>query len=111
MRKWFVFVVMSGVLGSVVSGCAVDTTEDSQTSQYGFTRDSTGQVKQTDTASLGDFTPAQSFEHSLASEPAATAIDPRSVACSGACDADVCVCTGDLDCCIIGCTLCWELVD
>lgn len=113
MRKFFVFAVMSGVLGLVAPGCALSTSEEPQTSQYGFTRDSTGQARQTDPASLDNFTPAQSFDHTLASksELAATEVDPQALACAGACDANTCVCIGDFDCCLAGCILCWEVVN
>ena len=113
MRKFFVFVVMSGVLGFVAPGCALSTGDEPQGSQYGFTRDSTGQARQTDPASLGNFTPAQSFDHSIASksESAATEVDGQAVACFGVCDANTCVCSGDFDCCLAGCIACWAVVD
>lgn len=112
MRKLLSLVVMSGTLALAGSGCAVSPGDDpaAQTS-YGFVRDSAGQPKRTDATLLEDFTPAQAFDRSVPSghDPSATEVDPQSVSCSGVCDANVCVCSGDLDCCIIGCILCWEL--
>ncbi|HEX7836906.1 MAG TPA: hypothetical protein VF469_05555 [Kofleriaceae bacterium] len=109
MRKFFSAVVMTGVLSLVASGCALSTSEDAS-SQHQFTRDSSGKVVQTNASSLDNFTPTQSFERSLSSkgEQAATPteIDPQVDSCGGACTRDVCVCVGDLDCCIIGCTIC-----
>lgn len=116
MRKFFSAVIMSGVLSIVASGCALSGSDEStpgtQASQYGFTRDSTGQAVRTDLGSLDHFTPAQSFDHTLASksQQATTDIDPQDVSCSGACDANICVCSGDLDCCIVGCSICWAIV-
>lgn len=116
MRKFFGFIVMSGVLSLVASGCALsggdETTPGEQAAQYGFTRDSAGEAVQTDRSSLGDFSPAQTFDHTLPSktQQVGAEIDPQEVSCAGACNANVCVCSGDLDCCIIGCSLCWQIV-
>jgi hypothetical protein len=117
MRKLFVFVIMSGVIGFVVPGCSLgsseETTPEAQTSQLGFTRDSTGQAVPADTASLSHFTPAQGFDHTITnkSELATSEIDPQDVVCYGACDSNTCVCTGDFDCCVAGCLQCWAIVN
>lgn len=31
--------------------------------------------------------------------------------CSGACDCELCVCSGTLGCCLDGCDACWEVAD
>lgn len=95
------------------AGCGVSPSEpsdqDVQPLQHEFTRDATGRAVSANASVLEDFQPAHAFDHSIPSEPSLT--DSASQSCSGACDADTCVCVGDLDCCIVGCVLCWEVVD
>ena len=111
MRKLFVFVVMSTL--AIASGCGVDTrpqtTADDPTLQHEFTRDTAGRAVPANASVLEDFNPRQSFDHTIPSkEPSVTA---EGFSCAGVCDAEICVCIGDLDCCIIGCVLCWEILE
>ena len=106
MRKLFAVVVMT-VLAA--AGCGVSPEPSAPDAQHEFTRDTTGQAVAANASVLADFQPAHAFDHSIPSEPAAT--DSASLSCSGVCDANTCVCFGDLDCCIVGCVLCWEVID
>lgn len=108
MRNVFNLVIMSSVLSFVVSGCAVSPGEKSTPeTQYGFTQDSTGQLVQTDVDSLGNFSPTQTFDHSLASEGEQAVLGGEPVpACFGSCNATSCSCFGDFDCCVVGCSIC-----
>jgi hypothetical protein len=114
MRKFLVLVVVSGVLGFIAPGCAVSTSEETlepQSSEYTFTRDVSGRAVPSETVPLDDFSPVESFDRSFGAEDiqSATEIEAELNSCSGACNANVCVCSGDLACCIIGCSLCFEV--
>ena len=110
MRKSMLCLIMGSLLA--VTGCSLSASEpppDTQ-SDYSFTRDGNGQAVQA-SVSTRDFEPAQSFDHSLTSEredAAAGLTAPQD--CSGVCDANTCLCSGDLNCCIVGCGLCFILV-
>jgi hypothetical protein len=107
MRKLVGVVVLSLL---AVAGCGVSPSQPSDPdAQHEFTRDTAGRAVPASASVLADFQPAHGFDHSIPSEPAVT--DSESLSCSGACDANTCVCFGDLDCCIVGCVLCWEVID
>jgi hypothetical protein len=117
MRKFLVLVVMSGVLGFIAPGCGVSTSEEvtlePQSSEYGFTRDSSGRAVPSETVALDEFSALESFDRSpgVKDLQSATEIEGGVGSCSGACNANVCVCSGDLQCCIVGCGLCFELAN
>jgi len=110
MRK-LAFLVVSGVLGFVVPGCTVSPTDEP--AQHGFARDATGQPVQANVSALDDFSPAEAFDHTLSngSEQIAPTPGSQDLTCSGACNATTCVCSGDFNCCVAGCTACWQVLD
>lgn len=110
MRTLFSLVFVSGVV--LASGCATDPvdpgSQSSSEEDYGFLKDTSGRAVHTDLSSLRKFTPENGFDRGPAQS--ATAEDAAAGSCSGVCNANVCVCSGDLDCCIVGCVVCWEVL-
>lgn len=103
MRNLLV-VVMSCILGFFAVGCGASPEE----TEHGFTRDDSGGAIPVDSSSLDGVSYAESFEHS---ESGKDQIADAAASCSGACNANTCVCSGDFECCLIGCIICWEVVD
>jgi len=109
MRHLLAMLVISGVV--LASGCATapeDPGSEAQPADFGFTKDSAGQAVRADVSSLSDFAPKSSFDRTT--EQIVTDEDEAAGSCSGACNANVCVCSGDFDCCVIGCVICWEVL-
>jgi hypothetical protein len=109
MRNLLAVLVLSGL---ALAGCAADPVGDpgaeAQTSDYGFTKDLAGKPIATDVESVGPFSPQNSFDRTAEQ---IVADEAAAASCSGACNANVCVCSGDFDCCIIGCVICWEVLE
>lgn len=102
MRKSLVFVVMSSLIAMV--GCAADTPSTTDDT-HGFTRGADGQAVEANVSELAQ--PTQAFDHDM---PRATVeAEAAAVSCSGVCNANVCVCSGDFNCCVVGCVICFEV--
>jgi hypothetical protein len=110
MSKLFVLVVMTAL--AIASGCGVDARSPAadDPTQHEFTRDLAGGAVPANASVLEEFTPLQSFDHTMPSAEL-NAAEAEDQVCAGACDSDICVCVGDFDCCVVGCILCWEILE
>jgi len=104
MRNSLVFVVMSSLIA--MTGCAADAPSTADDT-HGFTRGADGEAVQANVSELAEAT--QAFDHEMPRDSVAAESD--AVSCSGACNANVCVCSGDFNCCAIGCGICFVLAN
>lgn len=110
MRKTSVMAVFAAAMMALV-GCGGIEAEEHEFTRSPDEVSAAALASQEMRSFVSDGQTAQVEGQLSASAATGEVMTEAAASCSGACNGTTCICTGDLDCCLVGCTICWAVVD